>query len=142
GRRPLRSVRALRRLEGGGPRVRLPPRHLRPVLVHELCRADRSQTGPRDKVRDVRARRALGVGALGALALAVGACVTASPAPEMTAAPTTAPPTPSTTFVLPRETGPAPMADAPTEGEPWGDAVAGLLTFRGNPTRTWYGNGP
>lgn len=27
-------------------------------------------------------------------------------------------------------------------GEPYGDAVEGLLTFRGNPTRTYYGKGP
>jgi outer membrane protein assembly factor BamB len=27
-------------------------------------------------------------------------------------------------------------------GRPYGDAVAGLLTFRGNPTRTFYGTGP
>ena len=28
------------------------------------------------------------------------------------------------------------------EPVPWGTAVAGLLTFRGNPTRTYYGQGP
>lgn len=27
-------------------------------------------------------------------------------------------------------------------GQPYGDKVPGLLTFRGNPTRTWYGTGP
>lgn len=27
-------------------------------------------------------------------------------------------------------------------GKPWGATVDGLLTFRGNPTRTWYGRGP
>ena len=27
-------------------------------------------------------------------------------------------------------------------GQPYGDTVPGLLTFRGNPTRTYYGNGP
>lgn len=26
--------------------------------------------------------------------------------------------------------------------EPWGDTVEGILTFRGNPTRTYYGEGP
>ena len=25
---------------------------------------------------------------------------------------------------------------------PWGDAVQGVLTFRGSPTRSWYGRGP
>jgi len=32
--------------------------------------------------------------------------------------------------------------DRRTVGEPWGDTVTGLLTFRGNPTNTWYGTGP
>lgn len=29
-----------------------------------------------------------------------------------------------------------------SSGRPWGDTVQGLLTFRGNPTRSWYGAGP
>lgn len=29
-----------------------------------------------------------------------------------------------------------------SSGRPWGDTVNGLLTFRGNPTRSWYGTGP
>jgi hypothetical protein len=52
---------------------------------------------------------------------------------------------PTTTTVaaaLPRDTIPTPLLDRREEGRPWGDAVAGLLTFRGNPTRTWYGAGP
>jgi outer membrane protein assembly factor BamB len=32
--------------------------------------------------------------------------------------------------------------DRSTVGEPWGTAVEGLLTFRGNPTNTYYGKGP
>lgn len=32
--------------------------------------------------------------------------------------------------------------DPASSGRPWGDTVAGLLTFRGNPTRSWYGLGP
>ncbi|MEM7140720.1 MAG: PQQ-binding-like beta-propeller repeat protein [Actinomycetota bacterium] len=32
--------------------------------------------------------------------------------------------------------------DPASSGQPWGDAVEGLLTFRGNPTRTFYGGGP
>jgi outer membrane protein assembly factor BamB len=32
--------------------------------------------------------------------------------------------------------------DRSTVGQPWGDAVDGLITFRGNPTNTWYGTGP
>jgi hypothetical protein len=32
--------------------------------------------------------------------------------------------------------------DPASSGQPWGDTVEGLLTFRGNPTRTFYGGGP
>lgn len=32
--------------------------------------------------------------------------------------------------------------DPASSGEPWGHTVKGLLTFRGNPTRTYYGSGP
>lgn len=32
--------------------------------------------------------------------------------------------------------------DPLSAGHPWGDAVEGILTFRGNPTRSWYGRGP
>jgi outer membrane protein assembly factor BamB len=32
--------------------------------------------------------------------------------------------------------------DRRTVGMPWGDVVTGLLTFRGNPTNSWYGLGP
>lgn len=32
--------------------------------------------------------------------------------------------------------------DPASSGQPWGDEVQGLLTFRGNPTRTYYGQGP
>lgn len=34
---------------------------------------------------------------------------------------------------------PHPLVDRSSVGEPWGE---GLTTFRGNPTRTWYGRGP
>lgn len=51
-------------------------------------------------------------------------------APEATAAPQ---PTPT----------PFPgLVDPASVGRPYGDAVQGLLTFRGNPTRTYYGTGP
>ncbi len=45
----------------------------------------------------------------------------------------------TTTTTLPP---PHPWVDRRTVGQPWGDAVSGLLTFRGNPTNTWYGSGP
>ncbi len=32
--------------------------------------------------------------------------------------------------------------DRRTVGQPWGTTVSGLLTFRGNPTNSWYGTGP
>jgi len=44
----------------------------------------------------------------------------------------------TTTTTLP----PHPWVDRRTVGQPWGDAVTGLLTFRGNPTNTFYGTGP
>jgi outer membrane protein assembly factor BamB len=33
-------------------------------------------------------------------------------------------------------------SDPAASGKPYGDKVKGLLTFRGNPTRTYYGTGP
>jgi outer membrane protein assembly factor BamB len=48
---------------------------------------------------------------------------------------------PVATTVLPHDTAPVPIVDH-REGTPWGDAVSGVLTFRGNPTRTFYGTGP
>ncbi|MBW3578921.1 MAG: PQQ-binding-like beta-propeller repeat protein [Actinobacteria bacterium] len=92
--------------------------------------------------------------AAGALAvLAAGTLMTASrlgepvpaplpapePLPEPPAPPTSAPvaaaPTPSPTPTL------HPLVDRSSVGAPWG-TVAGVLQFRGNPTRTWYGLGP
>ena len=56
----------------------------------------------------------------------------------------------STTVIEPSTTVPTTLPDTPlhawvdrrTVGKPWGDAVEGLLTFRGNPTNTYYGTGP
>ena len=51
---------------------------------------------------------------------------------------TTAPPPPTTT--IPPFRG---WVDPASSGQPFPDAtVEGLLTFRGNPTRSWYGEGP
>lgn len=44
----------------------------------------------------------------------------------------------TTTTLLPMNE----WVDRRTVGQPWGSAVTGLLTFRGNPTNTWYGTGP
>ncbi len=59
-----------------------------------------------------------------------------TPAPQDTiAAPTpSAAPSPSPSLA---DRG---LVGASTVGEPWGEG--GLLSFRGNPTRTWYGHGP
>ena len=35
-----------------------------------------------------------------------------------------------------------PWVDRLTIGRPWGDTVTGLLTFRGNPTHSYFGTGP
>ena len=34
------------------------------------------------------------------------------------------------------------VSDAAQSGKPWGTTVQGLLTFRGNPTRSYHGSGP
>jgi PQQ-like domain len=54
---------------------------------------------------------------------------TAAPSTDTTAPPTTRPPYDG-------------LVDPASSGEPWGTEVDGLLTFRGNPTRTYYGKGP
>ena len=54
------------------------------------------------------------------------------------AATTTDPPT-TTTAAAPRTDV---LSDPARVGQPWSTTVQGLLTFRGNPTRTWYGTGP
>jgi outer membrane protein assembly factor BamB len=49
----------------------------------------------------------------------------------------TAPPAPTAT-----EARPDVLVDPASSGQPWGDVVEGLLTFRGNPTRSYHGRGP
>ncbi len=56
---------------------------------------------------------------------------TSAPAPATTVAPTTTTAPPFDGWV-----------DPASSGQPYGDTVPGLLTFRGNPTRTYYGQGP
>ena len=52
------------------------------------------------------------------------------------------------TTTLPATTVPAPLppyegwVNPASSGRPWGETVTGMLTFRGNPTRSWYGVGP
>lgn len=60
-----------------------------------------------------------------------------STAPPSTAPPSTAPPT------APPTTRPPGRVDPASSGAPFpGATTKGLLTFRGNPTRSWYGTGP
>jgi outer membrane protein assembly factor BamB len=57
----------------------------------------------------------------------------------------TAPPTSATVPASTTTTVPPPYdgwVDPASSGQPYGDVVQGLLTFRGNPTRTYYGQGP
>ncbi|HLT11298.1 MAG TPA: PQQ-binding-like beta-propeller repeat protein [Micromonosporaceae bacterium] len=69
--------------------------------------------------------------------VAIGACTPEPDAdwmPPPTGAPISTSPTPAPVFVG--------WSDPSKVGQPYGDKVAGLLTFRGNPTRTYYGTGP
>ncbi len=68
---------------------------------------------------------------------------TATPSPDPTPAPTPiATPSPAPTPTpIPTPTPYPGWVDPATAGQPYG-SVTGLLTFRGNPTRTFYGTGP
>jgi outer membrane protein assembly factor BamB len=70
-------------------------------------------------------------------AVALAGCAGDGPAGRFVASPTGPPVAASPT--------PPPFvgwSDPARVGRPYGDTVAGLLTFRGNPTRTYYGTGP
>ena len=93
-------------------------------------------------------RIAVSVALVGAL-LVISIARPENTADDDTAAPAT--PTPpvkttveATTSIAPTTTR-APYdgwVDPLSSGEPWSRTVEGLLTFRGNPTRTFYGQGP
>jgi len=63
---------------------------------------------------------------------------TSRPGVATTTGPTTEPTLGPTIPIDP----PHAWVDRSTVGQPWGDTVEGLITFRGNPTATWYGVGP
>ena len=64
---------------------------------------------------------------------------TPTPQPDPTPAPTPTPLPPPTPTPTPEFVG---WVDPATSGGPWGDTVRGVLTFRGSPTRSFYGSGP
>ncbi|MEX1281008.1 MAG: PQQ-binding-like beta-propeller repeat protein [Acidimicrobiia bacterium] len=85
-----------------------------------------------------------------ALGLVVAACTpsgetgtttTANAGPTDTTTTSTTQPTPTDSTEAPATDWP-PSVDRSAVGQPWGDAVAGLLTFRGNPSNTFWGTGP
>lgn len=59
-----------------------------------------------------------------------------APVPEAPTPTPTPAPTPSPT---PRPSG---WVDPKSFGKPWSETVSGVLTFRGNPTRSYHGEGP
>jgi hypothetical protein len=85
----------------------------------------------------------------GAGAMPTVTAALSAPVPATTTSPTTAPPTtaPVTTIPTPITTSTTTTTEyrgwwnPDTVGQPWGE-VPGLLTFRGSPTRTYYGSGP
>lgn len=93
------------------------------------------------------------VGALLPVALLVAGCsssasdtqaptsATTTTGPATTLATTTTSSTTSTSTTSTTTTVPA-LVDPSSFGRPYGTVVPGLLTFRGNPTRSYYGTGP
>ena len=91
-----------------------------------------------------------------AVALALGlvlatACSSSSSNTETESASTTTTPATSpttntssttTTSTTTTTTTTLPLVDPRTVGQPWGTTVSGVLTFKGNPTRTFNGTGP
>lgn len=86
------------------------------------------------------------------VALVATSCTWFGAAPEAIPIPNTAPPSTSTTAAVTTTTAsPTTTTTVPTRlpgtvpgwtvGQPWGP-ITGLTMFRGNPTRTYYGEGP
>ncbi|MEO1060668.1 MAG: PQQ-binding-like beta-propeller repeat protein [Actinomycetota bacterium] len=105
--------------------------------------------------RGVQAVVALGVAivVVGVAILLVDRSSSSSGGQLATAAPstTTEPPPTTTTTAAPTTTTTTPpttttvydgLVDPASSGQPWGRVVEGVLTFRGNPTRTYHGEGP
>jgi outer membrane protein assembly factor BamB len=93
-------------------------------------------TVPMTSRRHLRIRLGAALAAAGALLVAAACGETGKPAWHGAgAAPLRGTPTPG----APADSG---WSDPRGVGKPYGDTVDGLLTFRGNPTRTYYGKGP
>jgi hypothetical protein len=94
-------------------------------------------------------RRAVPIGVL-ALVLALLLSATGDGASTSVAQTQPGPPAWMPPVSLPPPASPSPTAPPPfigwsdpaLVGQAYGDTVSGLLTFRGNPTRTYYGTGP
>ena len=69
---------------------------------------------------------------------------TEAPATDVvsTEAPATGPSSSALASTTTATNQPSVLVDPSSIGKPWGDAVQGVLTFRGNPTRSYYGTGP
>lgn len=83
--------------------------------------------------------------AVGAVLATTSACSSGSSTTDATIAATTNPTsTTSTTSTSTTTTTTTtlPLVDPSSVGRPWGTTVSGVLTFKGNPTRTYNGSGP
>lgn len=73
---------------------------------------------------------------------AIGDSTTTTATPTTTASTTTTSTTTTSTTTTTTTIPMHPWVDRRTVGQPWGDEVTGLITFRGNPTNSFYGTGP
>ncbi|MBT5138869.1 MAG: PQQ-binding-like beta-propeller repeat protein [Acidimicrobiaceae bacterium] len=71
-----------------------------------------------------------------------GELLTDTALPEETSTTSTTITTTTTAITTTTEAPSSAWVDPKSSGAPWGDTVEGLLTFRGNPTRSYYGEGP
>lgn len=114
--------------------------------VSELAAASRAQPrSPRERVV-LRNRAVLGTGLVVVLAVVASFCSSiggGDGGKKDLAAPTTTTVTPITKAGLaPPTTAFDGWVDPASSGQPWSSKVLGQITFRGNPTRSYYGLGP
>jgi hypothetical protein len=107
--------------------------------------AESSRLAPPNE-RVARQRRLVALGGVTLLVLLVlwgvsalrGGPAPSDPGPGGDAAPSTEPADPSQT---PARDVEGQLVNPASSGRPWSEVVEGVLTFRGNPTRTYYGRG-